>query len=99
MELEGNDGLFFIMSNFESKLNNKVFLFVKLKFFVYFEIIKGDLVYLDQGYRDGQRKFVFFSIWLFSDGFDFFDYVEFMDVVVKLRNEEENIYLVFYDSI
>lgn len=47
MELEGNDGLFFIMSNFESKLNNKVFLFVKLKFFVYFEIIKGDLVYLD----------------------------------------------------
>lgn len=42
---------------------------------------------------------MFFSIWLFSDGFDFFDYVEFMDVVVKLRNEEENIYLVFYDSI
>ncbi|KAB0383069.1 hypothetical protein FD755_004986 [Muntiacus reevesi] len=98
MELEGNDGLSFIMSNFESKLNNKVPPPVKPKPPVHFEITKGDLSYLDQGHRDGQRKSVSSSTWLPPDGFDPSDYAEPMDAVVKPRNEEENIYSVPHDS-
>uniref|UniRef100_A0A0P6J9W2 Rho GTPase-activating protein 35 n=1 Tax=Heterocephalus glaber TaxID=10181 RepID=A0A0P6J9W2_HETGA len=98
MELEGNDGLSFIMSNFESKLNNKVPPPVKPKPPVHFDITKGDLSYLDQGHRDGQRKSVSSSPWLPQDGFDPSDYAEPMDSVVKPRNEEENIYSVPHDS-
>ena len=98
MELEGNDGLSFIMSNFESKLNNKVPPPVRPKPPVHFEITEGDLSYLDQGHRDAQRKSVSSSTWLPPDGFDPSDYAEPMDAVVKPRNEEENIYSVPHDS-
>ncbi|XP_075594719.1 rho GTPase-activating protein 35 [Balearica regulorum gibbericeps] len=100
MELEGNDGLSFIsvMSTFESKLNNKVPPPVKPKPPVHFDITKGDLSYLDQGHRDGQRKSVSSSSWLPTECFDPSDYAEPMDAVVKPRNEEENIYSVPHDS-
>ncbi|KAJ6663561.1 hypothetical protein lerEdw1_009640 [Lerista edwardsae] len=100
MELEGNDGLsvFSVMSTFESKLNNKVPPPVKPKPPVHFDITKGDLAYLDQGHRDGQRKSVSSSSWPPTDGFDPSDYAEPMDAVVKPRNEEENIYSVPHDS-
>ncbi|XP_062368482.1 rho GTPase-activating protein 35 isoform X2 [Cinclus cinclus] len=94
MELEGNDGLSFI---FESKLNNKVPPPVKPKPPVHFDI-KGDLAYLEQGHRDGQRRSVSSSTWLPPDCFDPSDYAEPMDAVVKPRNEEENIYSVPHDS-
>ncbi|XP_065427004.1 rho GTPase-activating protein 35 [Chrysemys picta bellii] len=98
--LEGNDGLsvFSVMSTFESKLNNKVPPPVKPKPPVHFDITKGDLPYLEQGHRDGQRKSVSSSSWLPTDGFDPSDYAEPMDAVVKPRNEEENIYSVPHDS-
>ncbi|XP_053865948.1 rho GTPase-activating protein 35 [Malaclemys terrapin pileata] len=98
--LEGNDGLsvFSVMSTFESKLNNKVPPPVKPKPPVHFDITKGDLPYLEQGHRDGQRKSVSSSNWLPTDGFDPSDYAEPMDAVVKPRNEEENIYSVPHDS-
>ncbi|XP_024074951.2 rho GTPase-activating protein 35 [Terrapene carolina triunguis] len=98
--LEGNDGLsvFSVMSTFESKLNNKVPPPVKPKPPVHFDITKGDLSYLEQGHRDGQRKSVSSSSWLPTDGFDPSDYAEPMDAVVKPRNEEENIYSVPHDS-
>lgn len=86
------------MSNFESKLNNKVPPPVRPKPPVHFEITKGDLSYLDQGHRDAQRKSVSSSTWLPPDGFDPSDYAEPMDAVVKPRNEEENIYSVPHDS-
>ncbi|XP_062456685.1 rho GTPase-activating protein 35 [Rhea pennata] len=100
MELEGNDGLSFlsVMSTFESKLNNKVPPPVKPKPPVHFDLTKGDLSYLEQGHRDGQRKSVSSSSWLPADGFDPSDYAEPMDAVVKPRNEEENIYSVPHDS-
>ncbi|KAG6928230.1 Rho GTPase activating protein 35 [Chelydra serpentina] len=100
MELEGNDGLsvFSVMSTFESKLNNKIPPPVKPKPPVHFDITKGDLSYLEQGHRDGQRKSVSSSSWLPTDGFDPSDYAEPMDAVVKPRNEEENIYSVPHDS-
>ncbi|KAJ7303875.1 hypothetical protein JRQ81_011383 [Phrynocephalus forsythii] len=100
MELEGNDGLsvYSVMSTFESKLNNKVPPPVKPKPPVHFDITKGDLSYLDQGHRDGQRKSVSSSTWPPTDGFDPSDYAEPMDAVVKPRNEEENIYSVPHDS-
>ncbi|XP_003228084.1 rho GTPase-activating protein 35 [Anolis carolinensis] len=100
MELEGNDGLsvFSVMSTFESKLNNKVPPPVKPKPPVHFDITKGDLSYLEQGHRDGQRKSVSSSSWPPTDGFDPSDYAEPMDAVVKPRNEEENIYSVPHDS-
>ncbi|XP_033928051.1 rho GTPase-activating protein 35 [Melopsittacus undulatus] len=100
MELEGNDGLSFIsvMSSFESKLNNKVPPPVKPKPPVHFELSKGDLSYLEQGHRDGQRKSMTSGTWLPSDCFDPSDYAEPMDAVVKPRNEEENIYSVPHDS-
>ncbi|KYO43813.1 rho GTPase-activating protein 35 [Alligator mississippiensis] len=100
MELEGNDGLSFIsvMNTFDSKLNNKVPPPVKPKPPVHFDITKGDLSYLEQGHRDGQRKSVSSSTWLPPDGFDPSDYAEPMDAVVKPRNEEENIYSVPHDS-
>ncbi|XP_066494500.1 rho GTPase-activating protein 35 [Tiliqua scincoides] len=100
MELEGNDGLsvFSVMSTFESKLNHKVPPPVKPKPPVHFDITKGDLTYLDQGHRDGQRKSVSSSSWPPTDGFDPSDYAEPMDAVVKPRNEEENIYSVPHDS-
>ncbi|KAM9270405.1 LOW QUALITY PROTEIN: rho GTPase-activating protein 35 [Cariama cristata] len=99
MELEGNDGLSFIsvMSTFESKLNNNVPPPVKPKPPVHFDITKGDLSYLEQGHRDGQRKSVSSSSWLAPDCFDPSDYAEPMDAVVKPRNEEENIYSVPHD--
>ncbi|TFJ98647.1 prefoldin subunit 6 [Platysternon megacephalum] len=98
--LEGNDGLsvFSVMSTFESKLNNKVPPPVKPKPPVHFDITKGDLSYLEQGHRDGQRKSVSSSSWLPTDGFDPSDYAEPLDAVVKPRNEEENIYSVPHDS-
>lgn len=98
--LEGNDGLsvFSVMSTFESKLNNKVPPPVKPKPPVHFDITKGDLSYLEQGHRDGQRKSVSSSSWLPTDSFDPSDYAEPMDAVVKPRNEEENIYSVPHDS-
>ncbi|XP_010002937.1 PREDICTED: rho GTPase-activating protein 35 [Chaetura pelagica] len=100
MELEGNDSLSFIsaVSTFESKLNNKVPPPVKPKPPVHFDLTKGDLAYLDQGHRDGQRKSVSSSTWLPTDCFDPSDYAEPMDAVVKPRNEEENIYSVPHDS-
>lgn len=100
MELEGNDGLtvFSVMNTFESKLNNKVPPPVKPKPPVHFDITKGDLSYLDQGHRDGQRKSVTSSSWPPADGFDPSDYAEPMDAVVKPRKEEENIYSVPHDS-
>lgn len=100
MELEGNDGLSFIsvMSTFESKLNNKVPPPVKPKPPVHFDITKGDLSYLEQGHRDGQRKSMSSTSWLPTDCFDPSDYAEPMDAVVKPRNEEENIYSVPHDS-
>ncbi|XP_007437533.1 rho GTPase-activating protein 35 [Python bivittatus] len=100
MELEGNDGLsvFSVMSTFESKLNNKVPPPVKPKPPVHFDITKGDLSYLEQGHREGQRKPVSSSSWPPTDGFDPSDYAEPMDAVVKPRNEEENIYSVPHDS-
>ncbi|XP_044291339.1 rho GTPase-activating protein 35 [Varanus komodoensis] len=99
MELEGNDvAVFSVMSTFESKLNNKVPPPVKPKPPVHFDITKGDLSYLDQGHRDGQRKSVSSSTWPPADGFDPSDYAEPMDAVVKPRNEEENIYSVPHDS-
>uniref|UniRef100_A0A452HI91 Rho GTPase-activating protein 35 n=1 Tax=Gopherus agassizii TaxID=38772 RepID=A0A452HI91_9SAUR len=98
--LEGNDGLsvFSVMSTFESKLNNKVPPPVKPKPPVHFDITKGDLSYLEQGHRDGQRKSMSSSSWLPTDSFDPSDYAEPMDAVVKPRNEEENIYSVPHDS-
>uniref|UniRef100_A0A8D0CAI1 Rho GTPase-activating protein 35 n=1 Tax=Salvator merianae TaxID=96440 RepID=A0A8D0CAI1_SALMN len=100
MELEVNDSLsvFSVMSTFESKLNNKVPPPVKPKPPVHFDITKGDLSYLDQGHKDGQRKSVSSSSWPPTDGFDPSDYAEPMDAVVKPRNEEENIYSVPHDS-
>ncbi|XP_027765627.1 rho GTPase-activating protein 35 [Empidonax traillii] len=99
MELEGNDGLSFIsvVSTFESKLNNKVPPPVKPKPPVHFDI-KGDLSYLEQAQRDGQRRSLSSGGWLPADCFDPSDYAEPMDAVAKPRSEEENIYSVPHDS-
>nr|XP_006119695.1 rho GTPase-activating protein 35 [Pelodiscus sinensis] len=100
MELEENDGMsvFSVMKPNENKLNNKVPPPVKPKPPVHFDITKGDLSYLEQRHRDGQRKSVSSSNWLPPDGFDPSDYAEPIDAVVKPRNEEENIYSVPHDS-
>nr|XP_033809699.1 rho GTPase-activating protein 35 [Geotrypetes seraphini] len=101
MELEGNDSLssfMSVISTFESKLNNKTPPAVKPKPPITFDIAKGDLTYLEQGNRDGQRKSLSCVNWVPSDTFDPSDYAEPMDSVVKPRSEEENIYSVPHDS-
>ncbi|KAG8448430.1 hypothetical protein GDO86_015502 [Hymenochirus boettgeri] len=99
-ELEDSENLPFIsvMSNFESKLNNKVPPPLKPKPHIPYEISKSDLSYLDPGARDGHRKSLTSINWSASEAFDPSDYAEPMDSVVKPRNQEENIYSVPHDS-
>ncbi|XP_028921023.1 rho GTPase-activating protein 35 [Ornithorhynchus anatinus] len=91
-EPEPGDGLAFLVSAFESRLNDRGPPKPKPPAGPF------EAAPPDPGLRDGPRRSLAAGPWLPPDGFDPSDYAEPLDAVVRPRSDEENIYSVPHDS-